>query len=152
VWSCLCVQVTPFTPWPCVVLPLCAGDTLCDFDQPIVLERMEFPEPVIKIAVEPKSKADSEKMGLALAKLAQVRMGASASARTHCPRVRCAPSAPVWPWSTGQPPQQGGGRGLQLCSGRRSLPGLHGCSGGPPKQSAAPVHLFQMLSSMISVQ
>jgi hypothetical protein len=49
------------------------GDTLCDFDEPIVLERMEFPEPVIKIAIEPKSKGDSEKMGMALAKLAQVR-------------------------------------------------------------------------------
>mmetsp|Transcript_25121 Transcript_25121/g.64871 ORF Transcript_25121/g.64871 Transcript_25121/m.64871 type:complete len:780 (+) Transcript_25121:142-2481(+) len=47
------------------------GDTLCDFDEPIVLERMEFPEPVIKIAIEPRSKGDSEKMGLALAKLAQ---------------------------------------------------------------------------------
>lgn len=51
------------------------GDTLCDFEEPIVLERMEFPEPVIKIAIEPKSKADSEKMGMALAKLAQVSSG-----------------------------------------------------------------------------
>jgi len=47
------------------------GDTLCDIDQPIVLERMEFPEPVISVAVEPKSKADQEKMGIALGKLAQ---------------------------------------------------------------------------------
>ena len=46
------------------------GDTLCDPDKPIVLERMEFPEPVIEIAVEPKSKADQEKMGLALQRLA----------------------------------------------------------------------------------
>ncbi len=46
------------------------GDTLCDSDKPIVLERMEFPEPVIEIAVEPKSKADQEKMGLALQRLA----------------------------------------------------------------------------------
>ncbi|MCP4340207.1 MAG: elongation factor G, partial [Desulfobulbaceae bacterium] len=46
------------------------GDTLCDKDKPIVLERMEFPEPVIMIAVEPKTKADQEKMGLALARLA----------------------------------------------------------------------------------
>ena len=47
------------------------GDTLCDIDQPIVLERMEFPEPVISVAVEPRSKPDQEKMGIALGKLAQ---------------------------------------------------------------------------------
>jgi elongation factor G len=47
------------------------GDTLCDRDKPITLERMEFPEPVISVAVEPKTKADQEKMGLALSKLAQ---------------------------------------------------------------------------------
>ena len=47
------------------------GDTLCDLKSPIVLERMEFPEPVISVAVEPKSKADQEKMGLALGRLAQ---------------------------------------------------------------------------------
>jgi len=47
------------------------GETLCVQDSPVVLERMEFPEPVIKVAVEPKSKADTEKMGAALAKLAQ---------------------------------------------------------------------------------
>ncbi|MDP3814235.1 elongation factor G [Pseudomonas sp.] len=47
------------------------GDTLCDLNQPIVLERMDFPEPVISIAVEPKTKADQEKMGTALGKLAQ---------------------------------------------------------------------------------
>ena len=46
------------------------GDTLCDPDKPIVLEKMEFPEPVIDIAVEPKTKADYEKMGIALQKLA----------------------------------------------------------------------------------
>ena len=45
------------------------GDTLCDPDKPIVLERMEFPEPVIEIAIEPKTKADQEKMGVALGKL-----------------------------------------------------------------------------------
>ena len=45
------------------------GDTLCDTDKPVVLERMTFPEPVISIAVEPKSKADQEKMGMALARL-----------------------------------------------------------------------------------
>lgn len=47
------------------------GDTLCDEDKIITLERMEFPEPVISVAVEPKTKADQEKMGLALGKLAQ---------------------------------------------------------------------------------
>ncbi|MFK7161553.1 elongation factor G [Marinospirillum sp. MEB164] len=47
------------------------GDTLCDTDHKIVLERMEFPDPVISVAVEPKSKADQEKMGIALGKLAQ---------------------------------------------------------------------------------
>jgi len=47
------------------------GDTLCDLNRVIVLERMEFPEPVISVAVEPKSKPDQEKMGVALGKLAQ---------------------------------------------------------------------------------
>ena len=47
------------------------GETLCDPSHPIILERMEFPEPVISVAVEPKSKADQEKMGIALGKLAQ---------------------------------------------------------------------------------
>ncbi len=47
------------------------GDTLCAIDNPIVLERMDFPEPVIHVAVEPKTKADQEKMGVALGKLAQ---------------------------------------------------------------------------------
>jgi elongation factor G len=47
------------------------GDTLCGSDNQIVLERMEFPEPVIEVAVEPKTKADQEKMGLALARLAK---------------------------------------------------------------------------------
>jgi len=47
------------------------GDTLCDLNNKIVLERMEFPDPVISVAVEPKSKADQEKMGVALGKLAQ---------------------------------------------------------------------------------
>ena len=46
------------------------GDTLCDPNHPVVLERMEFPIPVIEVAVEPKSKADQEKMGVALARLA----------------------------------------------------------------------------------
>ncbi|MES9944114.1 MAG: elongation factor G [Candidatus Thiodiazotropha sp.] len=47
------------------------GDTLCALDKPITLERMEFPEPVISVAVEPKTKGDQEKMGIALSKLAQ---------------------------------------------------------------------------------
>ena len=47
------------------------GETLCDPDAPIILERMEFPEPVIHVAVEPKTKADQEKMGIALNRLAQ---------------------------------------------------------------------------------
>ena len=46
------------------------GDTLCDTQKPVILEKMEFPEPVIEIAIEPKSKADQEKLGVALAKLA----------------------------------------------------------------------------------
>ena len=47
------------------------GDTLCAQDKPVILERMEFPEPVIHVAVEPKTKADQEKMGIALGRLAQ---------------------------------------------------------------------------------
>jgi len=46
------------------------GDTLCDTLKPVILERMEFPDPVIEIAIEPKSKADQEKLGIALQKLA----------------------------------------------------------------------------------
>lgn len=47
------------------------GDTLCDPDHPIILESMEFPEPVISVAIEPKTKADQEKLSVALGKLAQ---------------------------------------------------------------------------------
>lgn len=47
------------------------GDTLCDEDHPVILESMEFPEPVIEVAIEPKTKAGQEKMGIALAKLAE---------------------------------------------------------------------------------
>ncbi len=47
------------------------GETLCSMDHPIILERMEFPEPVISVAVEPKTKSDQEKMGIALGRLAQ---------------------------------------------------------------------------------
>ena len=46
------------------------GDTLCDINKPVILERMEFPEPVIEISIEPKTKADQEKLGIALQKLA----------------------------------------------------------------------------------
>ncbi len=46
------------------------GDTICDVDHPVILERMEFPEPVIELAIEPKTKADQEKMGVALSRLA----------------------------------------------------------------------------------
>src|SRR5208337_1637336 len=46
------------------------GDTLCDPMKPVILEKMEFPEPVIEIAIEPKSKSDQEKLGVALSKLA----------------------------------------------------------------------------------
>jgi elongation factor G len=46
------------------------GDTLCDAQKPVILEKMDFPDPVIEIAIEPKSKADQEKLGVALAKLA----------------------------------------------------------------------------------
>jgi len=46
------------------------GDTICDPDNPIILERMEFPEPVISVAIEPKTKVDQEKMGVALGRLA----------------------------------------------------------------------------------
>ena len=45
------------------------GDTLCDGDHPIVLETMEFPEPVIRVAIEPKTKASQDKMATALANL-----------------------------------------------------------------------------------
>lgn len=47
------------------------GETLCDLDNPIILEKMEFPEPVISVAIEPKTKADQEKMGIALSRLAK---------------------------------------------------------------------------------
>ncbi|MGV2720000.1 UNVERIFIED_CONTAM: EF-Tu/IF-2/RF-3 family GTPase, partial [Klebsiella pneumoniae] len=47
------------------------GDTLCDEKAPVILESMEFPEPVISVAIEPKSKADQDKMGIGLSKLAE---------------------------------------------------------------------------------
>ena len=54
-----------------VLKTVTTGDTLCDPDKIIILERMDFPEPVISVAIEPKTKADQEKMGIALGKLAQ---------------------------------------------------------------------------------
>lgn len=47
------------------------GETLCDPEKPVVLERMDFPDPVIKVAIEPKTKADVDKMSMGLIKLAQ---------------------------------------------------------------------------------
>src|SRR5207253_8386538 len=47
------------------------GDTLCDAEHPIILEAMRFPEPVISVAIEPKTKADQDKLGVALAKLSE---------------------------------------------------------------------------------
>src|SRR5260370_8189775 len=47
------------------------GDTLCDPDHPVILEKMDFPDPVIELAIEPKSKADQEKLGQALGRLVQ---------------------------------------------------------------------------------
>src|SRR5678816_117091 len=47
------------------------GDTICDENAPVILEAMNFPEPVIAVAIEPKTKADQEKMGMALGKLMQ---------------------------------------------------------------------------------
>ena len=55
------------------------GDTLCDPNASVILERMEFPEPVIEVAIEPKTKADQEKMGMAL--------GASRAGRPVLPRL-----------------------------------------------------------------
>ena len=52
------------------------GDTLCDEKAPVILESMEFPDPVIRVAIEPKTKAGQEKMGIALAKLAEEDIGA----------------------------------------------------------------------------
>ena len=54
----------------CGLKSVTTGDTLCDTDNPIILERMEFPDPVIEVAVELKTKADQEKMSEALGRLA----------------------------------------------------------------------------------
>jgi elongation factor G len=69
------------------------GETLCDPDNVITLERMVFPEPVIHVAVEPKTKADQEKMGIALNRLAQE----DPSFRVRVPtRSPARPSFPAW--------------------------------------------------------
>jgi elongation factor G len=78
------------------------GDTLCDPLKPVILERMEFPEPVIEIAVEPKTKGDQEKMGLALHRLA----AEDPSFRVKTDEESVRPSSPAWAsctstsWST----------------------------------------------------
>jgi elongation factor G len=79
------------------------GDTLCATDKPVILEKMEFPEPVIEIAIEPKSKADQEKLGIALSKLAAEDPSSSAptrwtpiSARPRSPIVRPSRRRPRW--------------------------------------------------------
>ena len=63
----------------CVGLKECTtGETLCDPDAPIILERMVFPDPVIHVAVEPKTKADQEKMGIALNRAWRLKIRRSA--------------------------------------------------------------------------
>ena len=64
------------------------GDTLCDPDKEVVLERMEFPDPVIEMAVEPKTKADQEKMAIALGKLAAEDPSFRVNRRTRSPARR----------------------------------------------------------------
>ena len=72
------------------------GDTLCDQNEQIILERMEFPDPVIKVAVEPKTKADLEKMSNGLVKLAQEDPPSTSPATRRPTR----PSSRVWASST----------------------------------------------------
>lgn len=68
------------------------GDTLCDEDHPVILESMEFPDPVIQVAIEPKTKAGQEKMTMALLKLAEeIR-----PLRPIRIRRRVRPLLPVW--------------------------------------------------------
>ena len=68
------------------------GETLCDPDTIITLEKMVFPEPVISQAVEPKTKADQEKMGIALGRLAQE----DPSFRVRTDEEAARPSSPAW--------------------------------------------------------
>ncbi len=72
------------------------GDTLCDEKAPIILESMEFPEPVIRVAIEPKTKAGQEKMGIALMKLAEE----DPTFRPTPTRRPARPSSPAWASST----------------------------------------------------
>jgi hypothetical protein len=85
------------------------GDTLCDPNNPVILERMEFPDPVIEIAIEPKTKADQEKMGMALAALA---------GRSVVPRLDRSGIRPDHP--------QGHGRTASRHQGRHPAPHLQG--------------------------
>ena len=73
------------------------GDTLCAPSAPIILERMEFPDPVIELSVEPKTKADQEKMGIALNRLAA---RGSVLPRLHRSREPARPSSRGWASST----------------------------------------------------
>ena len=68
------------------------GDTLCDLQKPVILRRMEFPDPVIEIAIEPKTKADQEKLGIALPSL-RPRIRPSACRPTRNP---ARPSSRAW--------------------------------------------------------
>ena len=73
------------------------GDTLCDEKHPIILESMKFPEPVIRVAIEPKTKAGSEKMGIALAKLAEeTRPSAPGPMRRPARRSSPAWASSIW--------------------------------------------------------
>jgi len=65
------------------------GDTLCDEKAPIVLESMTFPDPVIGLAVEPKTKADVDKMGIALAKLAEEDPTFTVKTNLETGQIRC---------------------------------------------------------------
>ena len=69
------------------------GDTLCDDDHPIILEAMKFPNPVIDVAIEPKTKADQDKLGIALAEAVGRR---SDVPRAHGRRDRRRRSSPAW--------------------------------------------------------
>ena len=73
------------------------GDTLCDEKKPIILEKMMFPEPVISIAIEPKTKADLEKLGVSLQKLA---LRGPVVPHVHRTRRRARRSSPAWASST----------------------------------------------------
>ena len=72
---------------------LVTGDTICSDKSPVVLESIDFPKPVIEVAVEPKTKADQEKMGVALSKLAQGRPHLQRADGTS---IRARPSSPEW--------------------------------------------------------